>query len=194
MPPGNSKVHIIGGTWRGRSLPVPECEGLRPTKGAVRETLFNWLAPHLSGARCVDLFAGTGALGLEAASRGAASVTLIETDRVACRALSASIGVLNATQVNLVHTTAERYIAQASEGLSGGVDIVFFDPPFELGRAVTVLSDAMNSPMLSAGAVVYIERDRRQGLPGLPMGWRYHRQKQMGQVDYALATKVVVEK
>jgi len=178
---------LIAGKWRGRRLLVLEREGLRPTKDAIRETLFNWLMPYLHGAHCLDLYAGSGALGFEAASRGAASVTLVEKDRGASQVLSKNASALEAENITVLNTTAEQ---QVCSGLKRAVDIVFFDPPFDLGQtAIGVLADLLSSSMMSDDAVIYIEQDRKNGLPILPEGWEYHRKKTMGQVAYGLVVR-----
>ncbi|GAB3676667.1 16S rRNA (guanine(966)-N(2))-methyltransferase RsmD [Salinisphaera aquimarina] len=126
-----SSVRIIGGEWRGRRLTITEAPGLRPTADRVRETLFNWLAPRLPGARCLDLFAGTGALGLEALSRGAAWVEFIETDRAAAQGIRDALTTLGAADRAAVREsdalTTPRTQAQ---GAAGTPDIIFIDPPF----------------------------------------------------------------
>ena len=126
-PPGT--VRIIAGRLRGSKLPVPDRPGLRPTSDRVRETLFNWLQPALPGARVLDLFAGTGALGFEAASRGAARVTLVERDARAVAALRESARILGAEQVEVVRADAVEFARSAS----GGFDLVFLDPPYRQG-------------------------------------------------------------
>lgn len=176
-------VRIIAGLWRGRRLPVLDAPGLRPTKDQVRETLFNWIAPDLPGARCLDLFAGTGALGFEAASRGAAEVLLVEKDRKVASQLKVNADRLQTTVPRIHNQAAQDYLAQ----LMGEVDIAFVDPPF----ALDVLDELL--PVLVArmheDGSIYIEQDRDRGLPALPAGWYYHREKNAGQVAFGLAVK-----
>ena len=121
----NNEVRIIGGQWKGRKLSFPARPGLRPTLGRVRETLFNWLAPTLAGARCIDLYAGSGALGFEALSRGAAEVTFVERDRKTAAALRANLATLNGNAA-VITDTAERAIQRAGRTY----DLIFCDPPF----------------------------------------------------------------
>ncbi|PIE36960.1 MAG: 16S rRNA (guanine(966)-N(2))-methyltransferase RsmD [Gammaproteobacteria bacterium] len=176
-------IRIIAGQWRGRRLPVLDAPGLRPSKDAVRETLFNWLAPDLPGARCLDLFAGTGALGLEAASRGAAEVLLVEKDSAVAAQLQRNADSLQAQGVRVHKQSAEDYLAQ----LAGKLDIVFLDPPFALDVLPRLLPALVDK--LAADGAIYIEQDRSQGLPALPEGWYYHREKRAGQVVFGLARK-----
>ena len=177
------QVRIIAGLWRGRRLPVLDSPGLRPTKDQVRETLFNWIAPDLLGARCLDLFAGTGALGFEAASRGAAEVLLVEKDRKAAAQLKANTDRLKTTVVRIYNQSAQDYVAQ----LGGELDLVFLDPPFDLD-VLPQLLPLLVERMHEDGAI-YIEQDRAKGLPVLPEGWHYHRDKNAGQVAFGLAVK-----
>ena len=160
-----------------------DAPGLRPTKDQVRETLFNWIAPDLPGARCLDLFAGTGALGFEAASRGAVEVLLVEKDRKVASQLTANADRLKTAVPRIHNQTAQNYLAQ----LTGEVDIAFVDPPF----ALDVLGELL--PVLAAktheDGSIYIEQDRAKGLPVLPEGWHYHREKSAGQVVFGLAVK-----
>ena len=124
-----SRVRIVGGQWRSRLLPVARLPGLRPTPDRVRETLFNWLGQDLHGWHCLDLFAGTGVLGFEAASRGAARVTLVERDARAVAALRESARILGAEQVEVVRADVVEFARSAS----GGFDLVFLDPPYRQG-------------------------------------------------------------
>ena len=130
-------VRIIAGQWRGTRLPIPDLPGLRPSGDRGRETLFNWLQASVRGARCADLFAGSGVLGLEAASRGAAQVTLIEKDVVAARHIQATIDKLGAEQVRCVHSDALQWLRDQPEA---SLDIVFIDPPFGQGLAEKALA------------------------------------------------------
>jgi len=162
-------VRIIAGTWRSRRLLFPARLGLRPTPDRVRETLFNWLAPHLPGARCLDLFAGSGALGFEALSRGAARVVLVERDPAAADA-------------------AEVRSGDAGDYLDGPVesfDIVFLDPPYTSGLLSGCMQRLAARDWLCPAAWVYLEA-REGELPPLPEGWRLLRSKTAGQVGYHL--------
>src|SRR5512134_266606 len=140
------RVRIVGGRWRSRLLEVPARPDLRPTPDRVRETLFNWLGQRLDGCACLDLFAGSGALGFEAASRGAARVVMVESDRVALAALRESRARLEAAEVEIVRGDAQAWIARARESF----DVVFLDPPFRQ-NAVPALLQAI-APRLAPGA------------------------------------------
>lgn len=155
----NNEVRIIGGQWRGRKLRFPDRQGLRPTLGRVRETLFNWLAPHIQGARCLDLYAGSGALGFEALSRGAAEVTFVERDRKAAAALKANVELLHA-HASVLQMPAERFLASAPEPF----DLILFDPPFADAGALGQLPELLDSH-LAEGGHLYLETSRRAALP-----------------------------
>ena len=124
-----NEIRIIGGQWRSRKLQFPSVEGLRPTPDRVRETLFNWLRDDIEDARCLDLFAGSGALGFEAASRGAANVVMVDADAKVGSALRQACGVLDAPVVHICQDNALRYLA----GLPSSFDVIFLDPPFNKG-------------------------------------------------------------
>ncbi len=156
----NNEVRIIGGQWKGRKLDFPARDGLRPTLGRVRETLFNWLVADIAGARCLDLFAGSGALGFEAASRGAAEVTFVERDRKVSAALASNAERLGLSAA--IHTQpAERYLKQAD---AMGFDLIFFDPPFADRRAQRLLPRLLEAH-LNSGGRLYLESSRREALP-----------------------------
>ena len=181
-PPG--AVRIIGGDWRGRRLPVVDAAGLRPTSDRIRETLFNWLAPVLPGMRCLDLFAGTGALGLEALSRGAAEVCFVERQSTVARALEDSLHRLGCERARVTVADALGYLA----GPPRPFDLVFLDPPFgavDLGHLCTLLDNGW----LSGDARVYLELSRNLELPVLPAQWTVLREKTAGQVRFALASR-----
>lgn len=151
---GNGSVRIIAGQWRGRQLAVPDLPGLRPTSDRSRETLFNWLQPWLEQARCADLFAGSGALGFEAASRGAAKVEMVELLPLAVSGLQTSRTQLNAEQVQVYHANALDWLTQAGDG---PFDILFVDPPFDSGLAVQVLGRIQQLDCMANGGLVYAE-------------------------------------
>ena len=174
-------VRIIGGRWRGTKLPVPEVPGLRPTGDRVRETVFNWLQPVLPGARVLDLFAGTGAFGLEALSRGAREAHLVEQDAGACRALRAAVQRLHADGEAHVHRADA--IAWLRAPLHGRFDIVFLDPPFAGG-----LWDAAVAALpawLAGDAWLYVESPAGRPVSA-PEGWMLHREGGTREVRHAL--------
>ena len=175
-------LRIIGGTWRGRKLRFPASAGIRPTPDRVRETLFNWLGAAVRGAHCLDLFAGSGALGLEALSRGAAQVTFIERDATAARELAELLTAWQAADARVVRADALKFLA----GIARPLDIVFLDPPFAsalLGEAAALLEERH---WLKAGALIYLECAARAGLPQLPASWQPLKAKQAGEVGYHL--------
>jgi len=176
---GTNAVRIIGGAWRSRLVRFPDAADLRPTPDRVRETLFNWLGQDLSGKRCLDLFAGSGALGFEALSRGAAGVVMVETSRAAHSALRESATRLGAgDRLKLVHGDALHFIATSGQG---GYDVVFVDPPYGSGLAGKALGRLPG--LLARGGVVYIESESPLAL-GPP--WRARRHGRAGAVHYQL--------
>lgn len=171
------RVRIIGGRWRGRRINVPTHADLRPTPDRIRETLFNWLGQDLTGASCLDLFAGSGALGLEAASRGASRVVMVERDRRIHAALAQACTLLGAANVRLVCSDALDFVRSET----GLFDVVFLDPPFRQ-NALPALLDALPS-RLSPRAKVYVEAP----LPVEATGhWRDIKRGRAGQVSYQL--------
>ena len=171
------KLRIIGGKYRSRVLRVAARPGLRPTPDRVRETLFNWLGQDLSSLTCLDLFAGSGALGFEAASRGAVRVVMVEQDRTALAALNRSRAALGAEQVLIVAGDANAFLAREKECF----DVVFLDPPFRQNAVPDLL--AKLPPRLLRGARVYVE----SGAPvAVPWPWTELRQARAGQVSYQL--------
>jgi len=179
---GSGQIRIIGGQWRGRKLPVPESPGLRPTTDRVRETLFNWLAPSIVDASCLDCFAGSGALGLEALSRYAANATLLEMERGVAQQLQKNLATLKASNAKVVNTNTLAFLAQAG----APHDIVFVDPPFRKGLLEETLKLLENNGWLSDEALIYIESEVENGLPPVPMNWHVYREKVAGQVAYRL--------
>ncbi len=175
------QVRIIGGRWRNTKLPVPLSPGLRPSSDRVRETLFNWLMPRLGGARVLDLFAGSGALGLEAVSRGAAQATLVERDVALSRQLRESVAKLGAQdQIAVVQADALQWLRQPAGALA---DIVFIDPPFADGLWEAVIAGLPSH--LAADAWVYVESPADQA-PKMPAPWLLHREGGTREVRFAL--------
>ncbi len=174
-------VRIVGGLWRGRRLTVPEAPGLRPTPDRVRETLFNWLMPLIPGARVLDLFAGSGVLGLEAASRGAGEVVLVERNRHLAHQLEELRQRLQAGKVSVHCRDALRFL----EAEATPFDIVFVDPPYASGLLEPACR-ALTGGWLAPGAMVYLETPVHRPPPQLPGEWCRYREKRAGQVRYAL--------
>jgi 16S rRNA (guanine966-N2)-methyltransferase len=170
-------LRIVGGRYRSRLLRVPERPGLRPTPGRVRETLFNWLGQDMGGLACLDLFAGSGALGFEAASRGAAHVVLVEKDRVALAELERSRDTLGASQVEVVRDDAHAFLRKGD----GRFDVVFLDPPFRQNDLPAILEEL--PPRLRPLARVYVESDKPVAAPP---PWAELKRARAGQVSYQL--------
>jgi len=174
-------VRIVGGRWRNTRLAVPALPGLRPSSDRVRETLFNWLTGQLAGARVLDLFAGTGALGLEALSRGADSAVLVERDPGLARQLDQVVAKLQAAgQARVVHADALAWLGQQPDA---AFDIAFVDPPFAAGLWKDVLERLPR--LLAPGAWLYLESPHDQA-PTLPPGYVLHREGSTREVRYAL--------
>lgn len=186
-PGGRHSVRIIAGRWRGRRLPFPEVAGLRPTPDRVRETLFNWLQGHCAGARVLDLFAGSGALGLEALSRGAARALLVERDPAAARQLRASLVMLGAGTVaapsgEVLQADGYRYL----EGAVEPFDLVFLDPPFADGREGELCKLLLERGWLVPGGWLYVEHAAARAVPVWPTGLRPWREGRAGDVVFHL--------
>ena len=177
MHSSKGQIRIIAGEYRGRRIRVASRPGLRPTPDRVRETLFNWLGQRLDGASCLDLFAGSGALGFEAASRGAARVVMVESDRAAYNALLAARELIGARTVELVHGDALQYLERAGDRFG----VVFLDPPFRQNALPAVLQRLERR--LADGARVYIEASVACTLGG---HWRELKSARAGQVSYQL--------
>ncbi len=179
------RLRIIGGAWRGRRLAVADEPGLRPTSDRVRETLFNWLAPLIEGSRCLDLFAGSGALGFEAASRGAAHVVLVERAANVLQVLRSNRSTLDADrQIEIIKAEALEWL-RSTEPVP--FDLIFLDPPFSAHLLAPSCQILQQGGWLNPGARIYLETPSRCGFPPLPAGWRLIRDRQAGQVRYGLA-------
>ena len=182
-----SQLRIIGGQWRGRKLDFYAVDGLRPTPDRVRETLFNWLQPYLPGARCLDLFSGTGALGIEALSRGATAATFVDLNRTSAQQLQRNLQVLNAQDTSVIEADVQQWLAQNSvHAANAPYDLVFLDPPFRKDLVAPCCEWLEKQQMLSNNAVIYIETEAELQHLNLPQHWREHRYKKAGQVSYRL--------
>ena len=178
----NNQLRIIAGKWRGRKLPILDFDGLRPTPDRVRETVFNWLQGVVGDAHCLDLFAGSGALGFEAASRGARSVTLVENNRQIAQQLQTNCQTLSAQQCQVVNSSAEQFIAQNTQSY----DVVFIDPPYQLDLWQSIAEQLEQQYSLSKNATIYIEFPSKAALPTLPQHWQQLKDKKAGDVRYCL--------
>ncbi|WP_109123997.1 16S rRNA (guanine(966)-N(2))-methyltransferase RsmD [Dyella sp. C11] len=185
MKGASGRIRIIGGHLRNSRLDVPDLPGLRPTPERVRETLFNWLAPVISGARCLDLCAGTGALGIEALSRGAASVLFVERDAKAAQALRENLSRLKVQGGQVAATDAQVYL----QGTAEPFGLVFLDPPFAHDLWTPLAQRLEQGGWLTPSAWIYVESPR-DGAPQLPVNWQPHREGTAGDVRYALYRRV----
>ncbi|NII74317.1 16S rRNA (guanine966-N2)-methyltransferase [Dyella sp. SG562] len=179
------RIRIIGGTLRNSRLDVPGLPGLRPTAERVRETLFNWLAPVIAGAECLDLCAGTGALGIEALSRGAARTQFVERDPRAAQALRGNLVRLKAAGGEVAAADAGAYL----QGPARPYGVVFLDPPFALELWEPLSRRLESGGWLSPSAWIYVESPRGKTL-SLPPAWQLHREGHAGEVHYALYRRV----
>jgi 16S rRNA (guanine966-N2)-methyltransferase len=176
-----NRLRIIAGRWRGVPIAFPPLPEVRPTPDRVRETLFNWLQPTIVGASCLDLFAGSGALGFEALSRGAQRAVLVDRDLQLVQHLKATAAKLGAEGVEVVASDALQFLLRPAQRF----DVVFLDPPY----ASNVLSEVcaqLAKGWLAPEALVYLEASADGGLPALPLSWSLHRSKRAGQVGYHL--------
>ena len=178
------QLRIIGGEWRGRRFRFPPDGTIRPTPDRVRETLFNWLMGRVGGARVLDLFAGSGARGLEARSRGAAHVSFVERDASAARGREAVLATFGAQQAQVIQADALRFLA----GTPRPFDLVFLDPPFDSDLAARAAAALEAGGWLADGALVYFELPARRAPPALPGTWHWIKSGRAGDVGYHLAT------
>jgi RNA methyltransferase, RsmD family len=178
---GHHKLRIIGGRWRSRTLSFPTVDGLRPTGDRIRETLFNWLAPILPGSRCLDLFAGSGILGFEALSRGAAHCSLVELNPQAARQLRTNAEQLQADAAAVFQMSAQDFLAKP---MTEPFDVVFMDPPFA-GDLWQPVMELLEQGWLRDDALIYVESPPDLALKP-PATWYSHREKRAGQVCYRL--------
>jgi 16S rRNA (guanine966-N2)-methyltransferase len=182
-----SSIRIIGGEWRSRKLTVPDAQGLRPTPDRVRETLFNWLAPTIQGARVLDAFTGSGALFLEALSRGASTGVAIDANLDAVNNLRRNLALLQGDDAEVLRADSLHYLSNKAEQ---GFDIVLLDPPFHQDLLLSACQLLEDNNWLNKGAWIYTESEQAPSSLGVPSSWRLHREKHTGQVHYALWQKV----
>ncbi len=184
-PAPQSSLRIIAGQWRGRRLQFPAIDGLRPTPDRVRETLFNWLMPILSGARCLDLFAGSGALGLEALSRGATAATFVDQSTQVKQAILANLHLLGCEQAQVYAADTLNWLLHPPQGTEP-YDLVFLDPPFRKNLLTACAARLEEQSLLRERAWIYVEAEQELKILPVPDNWRLHRHKIAGQVQYAL--------
>ena len=193
----SGRIRIIGGIWRSRMVAFPPLEGLRPTPARVRETLFNWLQADLPGSCCLDLFAGSGILGFEALSRGAASLVQVEQEPEICRHLRLAAKALNCKSVRCDTATAAHWISAQSHSHdhsshssppSQPYNVVFLDPPFTPPSLLLETCALLAAtPILAPAAKIYLESSTPLSLQQLPQNWHLQQSKQAARVHYALA-------
>lgn len=177
------ELRIIGGEWRSRRLRFAAGTDMRPTPDRVRETLFNWLAPRIAGARCLDLFAGSGALGLEALSRGAGRTVFVERERQLADDLRGLLTEWDAREATVILADAKRFLEADPQPF----DIVFLDPPFAARDLLESCAGLLaERGWLARGALIYVECAAREGLPRLPAAWRPSKEGRAGEVGYHL--------
>ncbi len=172
------KIRIIGGQWRSRQIVFDDTPQLRPTPGRLRETLFNWLQGSVEGSICLDLYAGSGALGLEAASRGAEKVMAVEQNPQACRMIHTNITRLEAVNVQLYQQEVMRFLASDSQPCH----LVFMDPPFKKNLVESTCHWLEDKGWLASGAKIYIEAEKQWSVSGIPESWQRLKETQAGDV------------
>ena len=185
-PPG--RLRIVAGKWRSRLLPVIDAPGLRPTSERIRETLFNWLGPGIEGAQCLDLFAGTGALGIEALSRGAKKLLFVEKSASVAAAIRKNLSDLEATNAEVYHDDAVNFLNKTDPQ---SFDIVFLDPPFDMDLLAKSCGLLQEKGWLAANAIIYLEQSRGREKPVLPAGWVISHEKVAGKVSYSLVRAAI---
>ncbi len=189
MPPrkGSSNLlRIIGGEWRSRRLTFADVQGLRPTPDRVRETLFNWLQMQVPGSRCLDLFAGSGALGLEALSRHAKEVVFVEKHPAAAKALRDNIALLGAQNATLVNDDAFRFLQRETTGF----DLIFLDPPYRKNLLEPVLESLFTRQLLNPDGMIYLEQETGAATDFARFGLQIHRETGAGQVQSLLLDRM----
>ncbi|WP_372964186.1 16S rRNA (guanine(966)-N(2))-methyltransferase RsmD [Marinobacter sp.] len=180
---GSGELRIIGGDWRSRKLRFPNAGGVRPSPARIRETLFNWLSYHLAGSDCLDLFSGSGALGLEALSRGAAQVTLVDHTPALAQALRENLRLLKSEKGTVICQDIERFLSHRQQA---PFDIIFMDPPFRQGWLDKLFPLLESEHWVKPRGWIYVEHESELRTLPAPASWELHRQKTAGQVTYNL--------
>ncbi|MGI9278526.1 MAG: 16S rRNA (guanine(966)-N(2))-methyltransferase RsmD [Endozoicomonas sp.] len=180
---GGGQLRIIGGQWRSRKLPVADLPGLRPTSDRVRETLFNWLAPHVPGARVLDCFSGTGALSLESLSRGAKEATLLEAAAEASSLLGKNLATLQAENARVIRTDSLKWLQQSADK---AFDLIFLDPPFRQGLLEETCRLLNDNGYIHSNTLIYIEVEKELSPLPTPSHWSVIKTKTAGQLSYYL--------
>lgn len=180
-----NQIRIIAGKWRGRKIAFPNETILRPTPDRIKETLFNWLAPYIMDAHCLDVFAGSGALGFEALSRGAALTVSLEKNPIIAQHLRKNLEILKTDDMRIVETDAFQWLKENGTPF----DIVFLDPPYQIQSLPLCCLLLEQHAWVRNGSLIYFESDLPVDLSVLPNTWRISRQKKAGRIYYYLAQK-----
>lgn len=186
-----NQIRIIAGKWRGRKITFPDQKGLRPSPDRVRETLFNWLQSEIVGAHCLDLFAGSGALTLEASSRGAKQATCIEANPETAASIKKNIELFNGEEILLLQQNALEFLQ--SKNTENKYDLVFLDPPFKENLLEASIPLLESNSWLAKSALIYLESDQPLEEYALPANWTLIKQKKAGQVYYGLCERTETE-
>ncbi len=185
-PGKRNSVRVIGGALRSRRIEFVDHDGLRPTSDRIRETLFNWLQNPVIGAHCLDLFAGSGVLGIEALSRGASSVDFVEADRKVATRLAESLKTLELSNAHLATMRAEQWLEQNAGSAQRAYDLVFLDPPFSENFLPAICSQLNQDRLLAPNALLYLETDKPLQAEWIPENWQQLKAQKAGQVFYYL--------
>lgn len=187
----SNQLRIIGGRWRGRKLAFADGKGLRPTLDRVRETLFNWLQFDIAGARCLDLFSGSGALGFEALSRGAALVSMLDTNPAAVKQIRQNLQLLDCSQAEVLSQDALIFLKSYKVDIKNEpYNIVFLDPPFQQNLLFDCCQALDENKILTNQAFIYVEAEKQLVLPQMPESWMLLKEKKAGQLRYYLFQKI----
>ena len=186
----SSQLRIIAGLWRGRKITFIDQQDLRPTPDRVRETVFNWLQSDVPNAVCLDLFAGSGALGFESASRGASQVVLVDNSSQACKQIQENINHLQSEVIRVIMSDSVRFLEENTTKY----DLVFLDPPYKSDVLAQIIMSLEQKKCLSEHAKIYLEQDVKQDVPKLPENWRVLKNKTAGQVSYYLIDRTEPER
>ncbi len=183
-------LRIISGEWRSRKLQIVDAQGMRPTPDRIRETLFNWLQNDIHGARCLDLFAGSGALGLEALSRGATNVIFIEKNKAVAKQLNTNIQLLksgSSIKSNVINTNALDYLATLPLVEQNAFDIIFLDPPYHQGLLEVSINLLKNKKLMDSNTLIYLEHETEESFDWSNYGFEILKETSAGQVKSLLA-------
>jgi 16S rRNA (guanine966-N2)-methyltransferase len=190
--PANNSLRIIAGKWRSRLISFPDVPGLRPTGNRIRETLFNWLQNSIAGADCIDLFAGSGACGIEALSRGARSSHFLENNKTAASALTANLKKLEADNGNVICKDAFAWLAVPENEFENYFSIAFIDPPYAKNLEIIAVQALEKSGILKNGARIYLESDKALAVELFPANWVNLKLEKAGSVHYYLFERSTV--